>query len=191
MVNSSRKAAKGGSLANKIKEIELNIGNRIIVLILGLVIAGFMVWGGSAAHWWALEAYRADVLRGAENLMLPIPLSALIAGGLLAIFFGTTILKEYVDGLMSGTRFREPDMIMEAWFCLCCFAGLFGAIAAPIGGSNDIEGWMTPWGLLLVFGLFPPLIVVKNLVDDIIYDVREKKVAKRSDLRVVGSDTRR
>lgn len=133
------------------RDQELYIGNRVIILIGGFILACSALLGASEMSMGSAFVFNFTVSIGT------------IAG-----VVGVVLFSMFVRFVTQGDDFRDVESAVMSATIAVCFAYLFGAIATPTDRTADIQRWVTPWSFLLILGVLPMVFVMKDVVVDML-----------------------
>ncbi len=150
----------------------MSIGNRMIMIPAGILISLSAVWGANEISvtynpWAAL----ARGVSGGKGSIL------LLGVFLIALFIGVVIFVQFIEHMLNGKRLNEGGNVFFMTLNAICFGFVFGAISAPTKIQDGAAFWMTSFSFLLVLGLIPVMMVVRDLIIDIVGALRTKEGA--------------
>ncbi len=150
----------------------MSIGNRILTIPAGLLVSLSAVWGANKMSMmynpWGTLARSVSMGIG----------SILIVLFVLALFIGVIIFAQFIEHMLNGKRLNDSSDVFFMTLNATCFGFVFGAISPPARIQDGIVFWTTGFNFLLILGLIPAVIVVKDLIVDIAGALRTKAVAR-------------
>lgn len=147
-----------------------SISNRVILLIIGLILAPYFLWAGiELSDWWGTLSTKDrsnQVLRFCVWEFCVVIFSC-----------GAVVFIHLLNSVRVGERLASTSEALESVAGLVCFIFIFGVVRSGQG----LAGWLLhPFGFLLIIGITPFVFVVKDVLVDIFSepDVKEEIPAK-------------
>lgn len=152
-----------------------SISNRVILLIIGLVLAPYFLWAGiELSDWWGTLS-----TKGLSNQTLRL----FVWEFCIVIFFcGAVVFIHLLNSVRAGGRLASTSEALESVAGLICFSFIFGTVSQMFESGQGLAKWLLhPLDFLLIFGVTPFVFVVKDVLADMLSKSDARETSEKGD----------